>query len=146
MTATARQVLTRALRRIRVISEGETPSAEMADDALEVMNTMMFGWNASGILYAHVALGLDSTVNVPDEQIGFVRDLLCEQLAEEYAQTLGPIMQRSIITARSAMTAAYFIPVVAPVDSAIGRRAIITGQWGPGDVLSINGQDWLAVD
>lgn len=148
MTATARQIITRALRRIRVIAAGETPDADMASDGLEVMNDMMSAWNAEGILYAHSALTLDSNVNVPDEQLAFVRDLLGEQLSEEYGVALGPVAQRAISTARQAMQAAYFIPRTAPVDEAIGRRSTIIGPWGPGyDALLIDGgADWLEVD
>lgn len=146
MTATARQIITRALRRIRVIAAGETPEADMATDALEVMNDMMAGWNADAILYAHAELGLDDTVNVPDEQLAFVRDLLCEQLAEEYGQTLGPLMLRSIQNARGTMQAAYFIPRTTPVDAAIGSRDVMIGPFGPYGALLVNDDDFLTTE
>lgn len=147
MTATARQVITRALRRLTVIAAGDTPDAEMANDALEVMNDMMAGWNAEGILYPHAPLTLDAVVNVPDEQLGFVRDLLAEALSPEYGVTIGAVMQRAISNARAAMQAAYFIPRVAPVDEAIGRRSVMIGPWGPGyNAVLVGDLDWLEVE
>lgn len=44
----ARQLCTYALKKIRIIGQGETPSAEDMADALEELNVMLKGWQLSG--------------------------------------------------------------------------------------------------
>ncbi len=41
---TAREVITYALRKLRVLAEGETASATMAEDAMTELNLMLKGW------------------------------------------------------------------------------------------------------
>lgn len=43
------QIVARALRRLRVISSGEDPSAEDAADGLAALNAMIAGWEADGV-------------------------------------------------------------------------------------------------
>lgn len=45
---TARGLCTYALKKIRVVAAGETPSAEDMADALEELNVMLKGWQLSG--------------------------------------------------------------------------------------------------
>jgi len=122
LTATARETITRALRRLTVIAEGETPSPEMANDALEVLNTMLFGFSGDGIKYAHAELGLDSTMNFPDEELGFVRDMLGAELAIEYGKELPQTFALRAGNARRAMQARY-------LNLRTARTGRILGPW-----------------
>lgn len=54
--ATARDVIQRALRLARVLGEGETMTAESADDALEALNQMLDSWNADRLYVYNVKL------------------------------------------------------------------------------------------
>lgn len=47
---TARQIVTRALKLVMYTAEGETPSAESADDALAALNSLMASWHNNGLL------------------------------------------------------------------------------------------------
>lgn len=59
--ATVRDICTRALRRIRILAAGETASAEDADIALDVLNSMILRWPARGVKPYYSALTLSST-------------------------------------------------------------------------------------
>jgi len=43
------QIVTRALRRLKVIGAGEDPSADDAADGLAALNAMIAGWEADGV-------------------------------------------------------------------------------------------------
>lgn len=47
-TKTYRQIVTRALRKARIIGIGDLPEAEEAQEALDELNDMLKGWQASG--------------------------------------------------------------------------------------------------
>ena len=47
---TARQIVTRALKLVMYTAEGETPSAESADDGLAALNSLMASWHNNGLL------------------------------------------------------------------------------------------------
>jgi hypothetical protein len=56
--ATALEVITRALRRLKVYAAGEEVGAEDAEDCLTALNDMLSGWAINGIDLAHTALAL----------------------------------------------------------------------------------------
>lgn len=121
MPLTARQVIYRALRRIGVTAEGETPTAAQANDALDTLNDMLHGFSADGIACAHTTVALDSTLNFPDEELAFVRDMLCLQLMPEYG-TINEIVGAAAAKARIFMQARYKIVPEVPIDRALRPR------------------------
>lgn len=58
---TARDICTRALRRIRVVDAREQPDPDDSDLALSELNDMMFGWASDGIDVQHAEMTLNST-------------------------------------------------------------------------------------
>jgi hypothetical protein len=48
--ATARRIISRALRLIQVLAAGETPRAAEAADSLEALNDMLASWSASNLI------------------------------------------------------------------------------------------------
>lgn len=54
--ATAADIYTHALKRIRVVGAGEPVSAEDAVDALAALNQMMFSWKVGGVDTNHTTL------------------------------------------------------------------------------------------
>lgn len=60
---TARDIITRALKRIGVVSSGGEVPAEYASDALTALNGMMHSWKGNGIDILHTTYTLASTVN-----------------------------------------------------------------------------------
>lgn len=60
--ATARDIVTRALRRSTVLDATQTPAAHDAAEGLTALNAMMFAWRSRGVDVLHAAFTLDSTV------------------------------------------------------------------------------------
>jgi hypothetical protein len=53
-TYTAGDQINRALRLLGVLAEGETPSADMSNDALTALNQMIDSWNTERLsVFAH---------------------------------------------------------------------------------------------
>lgn len=126
MANTARQVISKALKRIGILSEEAAMTAPQAVDGLSSLNDMMHGFNAMGIAYGHTDLTLDSVVNVPDEQVRDVVLLLCAELADPYGKSIGPALQRSIDGALSSLQAFYHVPPTAQLDPGLDNRLV----WG----------------
>lgn len=62
-TQTARQVIERAARIMRVVALEETPDAATANELLIVLNGLLGNWSAKGLsAYTHTALTLNSTL------------------------------------------------------------------------------------
>lgn len=115
-TQTANQILTRAMRRLKVIAGEEAmTSAELAD-GLVTMNGAMHGFGPRGIHYPHVDLTSNDTVNMPDEQIDSLVWLIAEALAPEYGYTFTPPEAVAIVRATQQLQAAYksIPPMAAP--------------------------------
>lgn len=52
---TCRDIVTNALRELRVIAAGESPSSDEASDVLAALNGMIAGWRAESIVIAYPA-------------------------------------------------------------------------------------------
>ena len=87
---TARNLITKSLRLIRVIADEETPTSSQATDGLDVFNDMMHGLKAHGADVGWQSLSLDDEVPLPPEHIRSVRYLLAVDLAPEYSTQVTP--------------------------------------------------------
>lgn len=83
--STNTEIITDALRLLKVLAEGETPSAEQASDALRRMNQMLATWEVDGVVLGYFAQS-DSTTTcpVPDWAEKGVMGMLAIELAPEY--------------------------------------------------------------
>lgn len=126
--ATANDIVNRAAKRLGILAEAETLSANAAVDALAQLNEMMHGFGPRGIHYAHTTLEAADTVNVPDEQIRNVALLLCQEMADEYGIEIGPQLASAILDARQSLIAAYYTIPRAVGDRALVRRTSAYGQ------------------
>lgn len=121
---TATDVVTRALKRLAVLSAVETASAEDSVNGLDALNLMLHGLNAEGVAYAHVDIAATDKVNVGDHLVWAVIDRLAERLAPEYGIVPTPIMQSEFNRARRALAAGLFTIATATADRALrGTRA-----------------------
>lgn len=118
-TRTARELITDAFRRMGFISEDEGLDAEQTTTALSIMNDMMNGWNAEGIEYVHADLGLDDTVNVPDELVRSTMWMLADDLADQYGKVLTERQQTQVDRARSALQSYYYKVQPAQLDEGL---------------------------
>ena len=106
-TQTARQVLTRAFRRLKQVAGEEAMTAAELSDGLVTMNGAMHGFNRKGIHYAHVDLAATDTVNMPDDLIDSLVWAIADALAPEYYYQFTPGEQAAVIEARQVLQAAY---------------------------------------
>ena len=86
--ATATQVINRALKRLRVIGVGQSPTANETTDCLEALNDMLFAWRADGIELAHITLLSTDVLDVPDDHI--------EPIALNLAKRVGGLFGASL--------------------------------------------------
>jgi len=80
--ATCREIVTRALSRIREVQAGETASAEDADLAMDMLNSMMLRWPSKGVDAKWSALTLNDTFTFfvpPVDCTGEIIDILAYQ-------------------------------------------------------------------
>jgi hypothetical protein len=110
-------IAARALRRLKVIGAGATPSAESADDAVQALVDMHASWNAEGLVVP--ALPLDERFDQ-----GLVA-MLAVRLAEDYGKTPGPVLTRDAQNGEAQIHAAFF-PVPA---SRFDNTIIHTGHY-----------------
>jgi hypothetical protein len=124
-SATASDVISKALQRLNLISEVETMSSEQAADGLIALNEMMHGFSSQGIAYAHSDLALTDTVNMHDGLIDSLKWMLARKLADDgYGVVLSPQQLGMMMMAKRALQAAYFLRRVAPVDRALRSRGV----------------------
>lgn len=129
MSATAQQIIERALRRIAVLAAEEAQTNAELVDNLQVMNDMMAGFGPLGIYYVHTTLAAGDTVNVPDEQVRNVMLLLCWELADNYDMPITPALNSSIANAKNALQAYYHVSRPGLTDPLLRQH-----QWGRFDI------------
>lgn len=113
--ATASDIVTRALRTLRVISSGETPTADESSDGLTALNDMLAAWALDGIDLGHITLASSDTLDVPDMHLQTIRLALAERLAGEYGAELSSFDQIALSKGMTALQARYFnIPDLVP--------------------------------
>lgn len=118
-TATARDIITRAARRINSLEGEEALTAAEAVDGLQILNDMLFAFGPMGIKYAHTALALTDVVNFPDEQLRNVTLMLCRELADDYGITMTPVLMEAIGQAKLELQAAFHIQPPGIIDPAL---------------------------
>lgn len=101
--ATARDVVTRALRLIGAIAAGEDASAEDATAGLDVLNDMLSGWAIEGVDLVHITRGLSDDLLVHASYLEGIRYNLALRLCEEYGKPVPPF-----VADRAAKTFAAF--------------------------------------
>jgi hypothetical protein len=106
--ATALDVITRSLRKLKVYAAGEDPSSEDADDCLVSLNEMLHAWALDGIGLGHVTLVLTDTLDVPDDHLETIRLSLAERVQGDYGATLAPADVYAADKGRAALRAIYF--------------------------------------
>lgn len=98
--ATATEISTRALKRIRKHDSHSTPDATDVADATEALTAMIASWEAEGL--SGDVLPLDSRF----EQA--VVAMLAVRIAEDFGATPGPVLLRDADNGWTSIQAAYF--------------------------------------
>ena len=105
--ATARDIVTRALRKRRVIAVGVSPDAAEMTDGISDLNDMLSAWRIDGIDIGHITVVEGDTLDVPDDHLLTI----VLSLAERMTDYGGQMEASDIITAdkgRDALRAQYF--------------------------------------
>lgn len=86
---TAAQVIQDALLAIKIIREGQTPTADMQAQAIRRLNQMMALWAAEGRDIGYVPVGtVTDTLTVPDAAILGIYSTLAIMLAPAYGASV----------------------------------------------------------
>lgn len=87
--ATVNDIVSRALRKARIVGHGETAAGEDATAALEDLNMMLAAWKLAGVDITHTALTLSSTFPLADEYEEGTVHMLARRLSDDVAIPVG---------------------------------------------------------
>lgn len=134
---TTRDIITSALRRIRIVSLGanETPSAEEASHCLAALNDMMHGWAAQGVDLKHSDLALGDTFWFFVPPAGVTGDLVAALASQGTwnASTNTPTL------ATGTGTLGHYYTVSVPGSTVLDDVT----SWAVNDVAVFDGTEWL---
>lgn len=109
--ATATEIATTALKRLRIVGAGDTPSAEDIADATDALNAMIASWEAQGL--TGDVLPLDARFEAG------VTAMLAVRLAEDYGKTPGPVLLDDADRGWKGIRGAYFAVPRATFDTSL---------------------------
>lgn len=128
---TARVVITRALKLLRVIADEETPTASQISDGVDSLNELLHGLKSHGADIGYSNLTADDDLPVPPEHIRPIRYILAVDLAAEYASALTPEVAVEAKDSMTVLQAYYGRKTVLQVDDSFqeqtGRNAYYDG-------------------
>lgn len=132
--ATVLQHVTRALRLIGVLQEGEQPNADQGQDALVAMQAMLGSWEnegvpLSGLVGATLALG--DTLPLPATHDDAIQTNLALRLAPEYGATavISPLLAERADTSFRTLQGIYADDIPMSVDPALIRGGRLWWDW-----------------
>lgn len=88
--ATARDTITRAMRLVNIVADGEAPDAAEAADGLVALNDMLHGWAKQGVDLGHIDLALTDDHKTHASWLEGIRYNLAVRLAAEYTVPVAP--------------------------------------------------------
>ena len=87
--ATANDIVSRALRKAKVIGHGDTVAAENAAAALDDLNMMLAAWKLSGVDMGHSELALTDIFPMAEEYEEGTVYMLARRLTDDFAFPVG---------------------------------------------------------
>lgn len=108
---TAISIVRRAMRLCRVLDANEAPSADEAQDALDILNAMLAEWHEAQIGvpdYAFTDLTTELASDVADREA--IAYQLAARIAPEYGKDLPPLVAAVAESALSRLRLRYFQP------------------------------------
>lgn len=105
--ATTSDIVTRAMRSLRLLSSGEEPTADEMSDGIVAFNDMLFAWRIEGLDIAHVTLDENDTIDVPEDHLGTLRLALAARIGGEYGGELTAYDQMVLDEGMKALRAYY---------------------------------------
>jgi hypothetical protein len=122
-------VVTGALKRLRVINPRKTPDGAAGSEGLTALNEMMHSWKAEGVDTDHDTLAASDDFPLDDEHIQGVKALLAVRLASDYGMDIDAGIGRDAEMGWAALQAEYIEPAGdASLDAGLIRT--LHGRWG----------------
>lgn len=118
---TTRDVITGALRNLKMLDALATAAAEDAAVGLEKLNDMMFAWAADGVDVNHSALTLESPFTLADRHVRGVKALLAIELQGVFGKQASADVVMAAQNGWDALLAEYGEPEECTFDSALVR-------------------------
>ncbi len=133
MSQTAQQIITGALKFLRVLDATESPTADDSDNALAHLNDYLNGLNSRGGIFPNITLTISDTVPVPQELEGDLKRALAKRCASDWGRTLTGDDRNDAIKADQRVLAAHTTVDPAGIDGGLTqmpsqRRPAITGR------------------
>jgi hypothetical protein len=124
---TALEIITRALRKLRVYGAGEEISGADTDDCLLALNLMLSGWGIDGIDLAHTDLLTTDEPDVPDDHLEAIYLTLAERIGGDFGKELSPTDTMRAETARASLRAYHFTIKTIGIDHPAAQRHLTRG-------------------
>lgn len=133
MAQTAQQIITGALKFLRVLDAVESPTADDSDNALSHLNDYLNGLSARGALFPNVTMTIGDTVPIPQELEGDLKRALAKRCASDWGRTLAGDDRNEAIKSDQRIVATFTTVDPAGADSGLlqmpsNRRPYITGR------------------
>jgi len=124
--ATALDLVTRAMRKLRVIGSGEEPTAAEGADCLSALNDMLAIWEIEGIDLAPTALVLSDTIDLPDSHIEALCANLAIAIADDFGAQVSPLLHARAESGKASLMAYHFAIADLASDHSLARRNLAT--------------------
>ena len=126
---TMADMVTLALKRLRVINPRKVPDAAAAAEGLSALNAMMHSWKGQAVDIDHVDLEASDDFPLGEEHVQGVAALLAIRLAGDYGVQIDQGIVRDAEMGWSALEAEFIDP---PDDAEADYGLRQIGRWGVG--------------
>lgn len=108
MATTALDVITAAMRKLRILPSGGVPTSQETEDGLNALNDMLAAWRIEGIDLAQTTLASNDIIDVPANHIEGLKLNLAVRIAEDFGAQIGPSMAAGATASHAALLAYHF--------------------------------------
>lgn len=121
MATTALQVITAALKRLKVLRSGGSPTASETADCLESLNDMLAEWRIGGPDLTPVTLASGDIIDVPGDHVQALKLCLALRVADMFGAQPTPLLVMQAREGFNAITAYHFAMRDLDADNPLGR-------------------------
>lgn len=108
MADTALDVITSAMRKLRILGAGAVPTSSETEDGLEALNDMLASWRINGVDLALTELQSTDPIDVPDDHLEAIKLNLAARIADEYGAQLTPLLAMDAMASKAALVAYHW--------------------------------------
>lgn len=128
--ATARTVITRALRRAHIVGEGQTPAGEQLAGALNTLNDMLEAWHDEGIPTGLRELEASTELLIDRGALRAITDNLAVELADDAGLQVSQVLFTRAERGRASLVARYLVVKPAKTDRALRQPRRYNVEYG----------------